>query len=60
MPYINLRTSAKLDETKMEEIKSALGKAITTLPGKTETYLMVDLEAARASGSAGTTQSRSP
>lgn len=44
MPYINLRTSAKLDETKMEEIKSALGKAITTLPGKTETYLMVDLE----------------
>ena len=44
MPYINLRTSAKLDETKMEELKSALGKAITTLPGKTETYLMVDLE----------------
>lgn len=44
MPYINLKTSAEITPAQMEDIKSELGKAITTLPGKTESYLMVSLE----------------
>lgn len=44
MPYINIKTSVKLDENKKAELKSAFGRAIETIPGKTESYLMVAVE----------------
>ena len=47
MPYISLRTSVSLDEKLEDALKSALGKAITAIPGKTENWLMVDLEGDR-------------
>ena len=47
MPYINLKTSVSLDEKLEDGLKTALGKAITTIPGKTENWLMVELEGDR-------------
>ncbi len=44
MPYINAKVGKKLTEEAIIELKSALGKAITAIPGKTETYLMVCIE----------------
>ena len=44
MPYINAKISTKLTDEKKKELKAALGKAITAIPGKTETYLMVCIE----------------
>ena len=47
MPYIKLSTSVSLDEKLEDALKSALGKAITDIPGKTESWLMVELEGDR-------------
>ena len=47
MPYINLKTSVSLDEKLEDAHKTALGKAITTIPGQTENWLMVELEGDR-------------
>ncbi len=44
MPFINVKTSAKLNEEKIEKIKAEMGKAITLFPGKTEAWLMVNVE----------------
>ena len=44
MPYINLKTTAKVSEEKCVAIKSAFGKAIECFPGKSEAYLMVGIE----------------
>ena len=44
MPNIHLQTNISLSETTKDELKSALGKAIETFPGKTERWLMVELE----------------
>lgn len=41
MPYINAQVSVKLTDEKKQELKSALGRAIAAIPGKSETYLMV-------------------
>ncbi|MBR4588801.1 MAG: hypothetical protein IKO30_10890 [Lachnospiraceae bacterium] len=43
MPFINSKITVPVDSTKKEEIKSELGKLISTL-GKSETYLMVGIE----------------
>ena len=43
MPYIDSKITVQLSERKKEEIKSELGKLISTL-GKTEDYLMVGIE----------------
>ena len=43
MPFINSKITVSVDSTKKEEIKSELGKLISTL-GKSETYLMVGIE----------------
>ena len=53
MPYINLKTSVSLDEKLEEALKTALGKAITAIPGKTENWLMVELEGDRKLWMAG-------
>jgi phenylpyruvate tautomerase PptA (4-oxalocrotonate tautomerase family) len=43
MPYISVNLSFRVPEDKKEQIKSALGKAITLIPGKTENSLMVGI-----------------
>ena len=47
MPYISLKTNVSLDEKLEDTLKAALGKAITAIPGKTENWLMVELEGDR-------------
>jgi hypothetical protein len=44
MPYINVKVSNSLDDEKIEQIKSRLGRAISLLPGKSEAYMMVNIE----------------
>ena len=46
MPYIRVRTNQTLSEKAETELKCALGEAISLLPGKSEAYLMVDIEGA--------------
>lgn len=43
MPYIEVKTTASADEAKRERIKSELGRAISTFPGKSESWLMVNI-----------------
>lgn len=44
MPFINVKTNANVTKEKAADIKSALGTAITAIPGKTEGWLMVGIE----------------
>ncbi len=44
MPYINVKTNSKLSKSALNEIKSELGKAITAIPGKSEAWLMVNID----------------
>ena len=44
MPFINVKTNVAVSKDKCEAIKSALGSAITALPGKSEQWLMVGIE----------------
>ncbi len=44
MPYINLKTTSKVTDEKCTELKTAFGKAIESFPGKSEAWLMVDIE----------------
>lgn len=44
MPFINVKTNAAVPKDKETAIKSALGEIITTIPGKSETWLMVGIE----------------
>ena len=44
MPFICAKISEPLTEIQFEMIKSDLGKAISLLPGKSEAYLMVEVE----------------
>lgn len=47
MPYIELKTTAKITDSKADSLKAAFGKAIECFPGKTESWLMVNLEGDR-------------
>ena len=44
MPFINVKTNAKVSADLAEQIKSKLGTAITAIPGKSEGWLMVGIE----------------
>lgn len=44
MPFINVKTNTAVPAAKAEAIKSALGEAITAIPGKSERWLMVGIE----------------
>ncbi|MGN0621799.1 MAG: phenylpyruvate tautomerase MIF-related protein [Porcipelethomonas sp.] len=44
MPFINVRTNTSVPAEKETAIKSALGQAITAIPGKSESWLMVGIE----------------
>lgn len=43
MPYIDLKTTAKVTKEKEIALKAAFGKAIELIPGKSERWLMVKL-----------------
>lgn len=44
MPFINVKLSDSLEKAQIEHVKTELGKAISLLPGKSESYLMVNIE----------------
>lgn len=44
MPYIEAKVSCKLSDEKVEALKTGFGKAIECIPGKTEDWLMVNIE----------------
>lgn len=44
MPFINAKVTVSLTEIQKEKIKTELGTIIATIPGKSETWLMVGLE----------------
>lgn len=44
MPFIDVKTNVSVPADKAEVIKSQLGKAIADIPGKSESWLMVDIE----------------
>jgi len=48
MPYINVKTNSTLALQAKEEIKAELGRAITAIPGKSEAWLMVNIDAPSA------------
>lgn len=44
MPFISSKISIKMTEEQKEKIKTKLGKAISLIPGKSESWLMVGFE----------------
>jgi phenylpyruvate tautomerase PptA (4-oxalocrotonate tautomerase family) len=44
MPFINVKTNVSISSDQAADIKSALGQAITAIPGKSEGWLMVGVE----------------
>lgn len=44
MPFIDLKTNAAVPSEKAEVIKAQFGEAIADIPGKSENWLMVDIE----------------
>ena len=44
MPFINSKVSVKTTPEQNEELKRRLGEAISLIPGKSESWLMVNLE----------------
>ena len=44
MPFINSKISVAITDAQEQEIKTRLGQAIKTIPGKSESWLMVGFE----------------
>ncbi len=44
MPFVNVKTSVRVDEAKKTVIEAKITKAITILPGKSESHLMCAVE----------------
>ncbi len=44
MPFINSKVNVKISKDQETQIKSKLGQAITAIPGKSESWLMVGFE----------------
>ena len=44
MPYIDLKTTAKISAENEETLRKEFGKIITLIPGKTEAWLMLNFE----------------
>ncbi|MCR5208420.1 MAG: hypothetical protein K6C14_08100 [Eubacterium sp.] len=44
MPFINVKTNSSLVTGNKEALKAELGKAIECIPGKTEGWLMVNID----------------
>lgn len=47
MPFISVKTNKNISEKNKIELKTELGKAISIIPGKSESWLMVDIEDGR-------------
>lgn len=47
MPFINLKTNVEITKETSLELKSKFGELISLLPGKSETWLMVELEGSK-------------
>ena len=44
MPFIKVMTNTSVSENEKNSIKTALGQSITLIPGKSEDWLMVEIE----------------
>lgn len=44
MPFINSKVNVSLSEEEKEQLKAKLGQAISLIPGKTESWLMLGFE----------------
>ena len=44
MPYIDSKITVAISDEKKEQLKTELGKIISLIPGKSETYLMVGFD----------------
>lgn len=44
MPFIDSKISCSVTAEKQDQLKTALGKLISTIPGKSETFLMVGFD----------------
>ena len=44
MPFINIKTNTAVSAQQETAIKSAMGKAIAVIPGKSESWLMVGIQ----------------
>ena len=44
MPFIDSKVSVKASEEQKRELKERLGQAISIIPGKSESWLMVNIE----------------
>lgn len=44
MPFIDVKLTKKIDSLQADALKSELGKAILLFPGKTESWLMCNIE----------------
>lgn len=44
MPFVNVKTSVKVEDAKKDVLEKRITKAITTLPGKSESHLMCAVE----------------
>lgn len=43
MPYIDLKTNVKIDDTSAKELQAMFGREIELIPGKTEKWLMTGI-----------------
>ena len=44
MPFINLKTTAEISKENEEQLKADFGKKIALIPGKSESWLMLNFE----------------
>ena len=44
MPFIQSKVNVKTTQEQQKELKTRLGQAIAIIPGKSESWLMVNLE----------------
>lgn len=53
MPFIRVSTNLPVGEAQAEKVKALLGQAIEIIPGKSEAWLMVEVEGDKALWMAG-------
>ena len=54
MPFIRVSANVAVNEGQAQRIKTMLGQAIEVIPGKSEAWLMVEVEGEKALWMAGT------
>ena len=53
MPFIRVSANVAVNESQAERVKTMLGQAIEVIPGKSEAWLMVEVEGEKALWMAG-------